>query len=229
MYLKKTVKAGLCIFTYRHYAFRYGKKSLRSKNHSETTPKQKEINRRISEDKKIWTLLENFQKGDLWVQFDYRADTRPGDMEAAFKNIQKLLHRAARILKRQEIRLTYMQMTERGVLGGLHHHIVFKNNFDPSILIPLWEHGKVIIDRIYSDNLIKLANYFVKGRSERGEKKYSQSRNLKSPRIKVEIMKSDRWSKDPKPSKGYIIHDLYNGYHEVTGYEYQRCVQKKIE
>lgn len=229
MYLKKTVKAGACIFTYKHHAFRYGKKYLRSANHSETTPKQREINRRISADKKIWTFLENFEKGDFWVEFNYRPDTRPNEIETAFKNIQKLLQRLARILKKQGIRLTYMQMTERGKLGGLHHHIAFKNNFDPALLIKLWENGKVITDKIYSDNLIKLAEYYVKGRSENGDKKYSQSRNLKQAVIKTEIMKNDKWEKDPKPRKGYVIHDLFNGYHEIIGYEYQRMIQKRIE
>lgn len=229
MYIQKTVKAGMCIFVYKHYSARYGKKRLRGKNIRETAPKQKIINRRISADKRLWTFLENFQKGDLWVELNYRLSERPGNMDAALKNIQTLLRPLARKLKAKGIRLTYMHCIEIGALGGVHHHIAFKNNFDPSLLVSLWKKGKVIIDTMYSDNLIKLAEYFVKGRNESSEKRYTQSRNLKVPVPHVKILKSERWKKDPQPPAGYVIHDLFNGYHDDIGYEYQRCIYRHNE
>lgn len=229
MYIQKTVKAGMCTFVYKHYSARYGKKSPRGRNIQKTSPKQKVINKRICADKRIWTFLENFQKGDLWVEFNYRLSERPGDMDAALANMQNLLRPLARKLKAKGIRLTYMHCIEVGRLGGVHHHIAFKNNFDPSLLVTLWEKGKVIIDRMYSDNLIKLAEYFVKGRSESSEKRYTQSRNLKVPVPHVKILKSERWKKDPVVPAGYYIHDLFNGYHDDVGYEYQRCIYRKNE
>lgn len=229
MYIQKTVKAGMCTFVYRHYSARYGKRGIRGGNTNRTTPKQKIINRRISSDKKIWTFLENFQKGDLWVEFNYRLSERPQNTEAALKNIQELLRPLARKLKAKGIRLTYMHCIETGALGGVHHHIAFKNNFEPSLLVSLWKKGKVIIDTMYSDNLIRLAEYFVKGRSESSEKRYTQSRNLKIPPVQIKILKSERWKKEPKPPAGYCIYDLFNGYHDDIGYEYQRCIYKKNE
>ena len=227
-YLKKTVSCGGNIFVYKYYAFRFGKRILRGRNRKETTPCQKAVNRRMRADKNIWIFLANFKQGDWWVEFNYRQGTRPDDIDTATEHIRNMRRKLARKLKRKGIELSYMQMTERGDYGGLHHHIIFHNNFDPGILKELWPYGKVIIDDVYSENLIKLAEYFVKGKKEENEKRYSRSRNLIVPEPKVEIMTRSSWTKEPKPKQGYEIYDLYNGYHDVIGYEYQRYIMKMI-
>ena len=227
-YLKKTVSLKGVIFVYKHHASRYGKKSLRGKNKQKTTPCQKEANRRMQADKNQWKLLANFEQGDWWVEFTYRQGTRPEDIDTAEEHIRKLCSKLYQRLKRKDIKLYYMRMTERGEYGGLHHHLVFRNNFDPGILKELWPYGKVIIDDIYSENLIKLAEYFAKGRKATNEKRYSASRNLIIPKPKVEIISRSSWTKEPKPKQGYEIYNLYNGYHNVIGYEYQRYIMKMI-
>lgn len=227
-YIKKTVTAGGNIIIYKHFSFRYGIKVPRGKKCGTTPPKQREVNRRIQADKKIWVFLENFKKGDFWIDLNYRQGERPDDLETASCDIEKVLHKLARQLKSKGIRLTYMRMTERGELGGVHHHLIIKNNFDIGILNKLWMKGKVIADRVYSENLIKLAEYFAKGRKETNEKKYSQSRNLIIPEPKVEVMTANRWREDIKPKKGYEIYNIFNGYHDLIGYEYQRIVMRRI-
>ncbi len=226
-YIEKCVKIKNYIFGYKHYAFRYGKKVPRSANTGKTPAKQKEVNRRIQADKKRWVLLENFEKGDWWVELTYRQGERPDTIDEAFRNVQALIRKLARILKKQGVRLTYMQMTERGEYGGLHHHIIIKNNFDIGILNKLWSFGKVIIDDIYSDDLLKLADYFAKGRKATSEKKYSQSRNLIIPKPETKVISAKAWKKTPQKA-GWEICDLYNGYHDETGYDYQRCVMRRI-
>lgn len=227
-YIKKSVKCGGCVFTYKHFSFRYGKKGIRGSNKKKTTPKQKEVNNRIKRDKKTWVFLENFHKGDVWVELNYRQGTRPDDIDTASKHIQDFLAKVSRAVKRKGGSITYMRVTERGEYGGLHHHIIFRNNFDKALLSKYWKHGKVIIDEVYSENLYKLASYYAKGRKEENEKKYSQSRNLVIPQAKVEVISASAWKEDPKPRPGYEIVDLYNGYHDIIGYEYQRMVQRLI-
>lgn len=227
-YLKKTVSCAGNIFVYKYFAFRHGKKVLRGRNKLKTPPCQKEVNRRIQADKNIWKFLANFKQGDWWVEFTYRQGTRPDDIDTAVEHIQKMSRNLYRRLQRKDIELFYMRMTERGDFGGLHHHIVFRNNFDPGILVKLWPYGKVIIDDIYSENLIKLAEYFAKGRKATNEKRYSATHNLVVPEAKVEIISRSSWTKEPKPKQGYEIYDLYNGYHDVIGYEYQRYIMKML-
>ena len=226
-YLKKTVIAGGNIFIYKHFAIRFGKKVLRGKKCGKTTPKQKEVNRRLQADKKRWVLLENFKKGDFFIDLNYRQGERPSDLDTASKEIEAVMKKLSRKLKAKGVKLTYMRLTERGDQGGIHHHLVLKNNFDISELERLWTKGKVIADRIYSDNLLKLADYFAKGRKMTSEKRYSQSRNLVIPKPKTEVITAKKWREDVKPQKGYEIHDIWNGYHDLIGYEFQRVVLKK--
>lgn len=227
-YIKKTVSCGGNIFVYKYYAFRFGKKVLRGTNKFKTPPCQKEVNRRIQADRNMWKFLANFKQGDWWVEFTYRQGTRPDDIDTASEHIQQTCRKLYKRFKRKGIELYYMRMTERGNFGGLHHHIIFRNNFDPGILVELWSYGKVIIDDVYSENLIKLAEYFAKGRKATNDKRYSSSRNLIIPEPKVEIISRSSWAKEPKPKQGYEIYDLHNGYHDVIGYEYQRYIMKML-
>ncbi len=228
-YIKRTTTAGENIFIYKCFSSRYGKKVPRGKKCGTTPPKQKEVNRRIQADKKMWVFLENFQKGDYWITLTYRREERPNDLETASSDIEKLLHKLARKLKAKGTRLEYMRLTERGELGGVHHHLIIKNNFDIGLLNGLWDKGKIEIDRVYSENPIKLAEYFAKGRKAGSEKKYSQSRKLIIPVPKVEVMTASKWRKEVKPPKGYEIYgEPFNGYHDTIGYEYQRVIMRRI-
>lgn len=227
-YIKKTVIAGGNVFIYKHFSFRYGKKVPRGKKCGTTPPKQREVNRRIQADKNIWEVLENFKKGDYWIEFNYRRAERPDDIEIAYADIENLLHKLARKLKAKGIRFTYKRMTELGEYGAVHHHLIVKNNFDIGIITRFWDKGKVIIDDIYSENLIKLAEYFAKGRKETNEKKYSKSRNIVTPEPIVEVMTASSWRKEVKPQKGYEIYNIFNGYHDTIGYEYQRVIMRRI-
>lgn len=227
-YIKKTVIAGGNIFIYKHYAVRYGKKVPRGKKCGVTPPKQKEVNRRIQADRKLWVVLANFKKGDYFIDLNYRREERPDDLDMASSDIEKVLHRLSRKLKAKGIRLTYMRLTERGEYGGVHHHLIIKNNFDIGLLNKLWTKGKVITDVIYSENLIKLAEYFAKGRKAGSEKKYSQTKNLIIPEPKVEVMNASSFRKEIKAQKGYEIYELFNGYHELIGYEFQRIIMRRI-
>ena len=133
------------------------------------------------------------------------------------------------ILANPNIKFTYMRLTERGEYGGLHHHLIIRNNFEIGELERLWTKGKVITDRIYSENLLRLADYFAKGRKPTSEKKYSQSRNLILPEIKTEIITASRWRENIKAKVGYEIHEIFNGYHDLIGYEYQKIIMRRLE
>ena len=228
-YLKKTVSAGGNIFIYKYFAVRFGKKYLRGKKCGRTPPKQKEINRRIQADKKRWLLLENFKKGDYWIDLNYRKGERPDDIETASKEIETVLKKLSRKLKTKNIKFTYMRLTERGEYGGLHHHLIIRNNFEIGELERLWTKGKVITDRIYSENLLRLADYFAKGRKATSEKKYSQSRNLVIPVPTTEVVSASRWRENIKPQKGYEIYEIFNGHHDLIGYEYQKIIMRRLE
>ncbi len=227
-YIKQTVRAGNTIFTYKYFSLRYGLRNIaRGPNEGRYTEYQKKINENLRNKKLIWYLCENFSKGDWWITLNYRRGERPEDIIRAESNLKKVLAKLRRQLKKQGIAFSYMAMTEQGKKGGLHHHIVIRNNFDVGMIIKnkMWPHGKVIIDDIYTESLCDLADYFVKGDSKESEKRYTRSRNLRPPKIKKTVVPAKGWAKAPKPKKGYDIAHQYNGFHDFSGYPYQEYTQ----
>ena len=225
-YIQKTIYAGEHIFTEKCFSARYGKKNVpRGPNIKKCSDEQKRRNELQKKKRIIWLICENFRKGDWWITFTYRRADRPEDLKSAKKQRKKFIRRLRDILKRMGIPFVYMAMTERGTKGGLHHHFIIRNNFDIGIIAKLWEWGKVIIDDIYSDSLYDVAEYFTKGDSEESEKDFTKSKNLRQPRIKIKVVKAERWVSDPKPKKDYYIVHLWNGFHDFSGFPYQEYVQ----
>ncbi len=225
-YIQKIVYAGRHIFTEKCFSARYGKKNIpRGPNTKECTDQQKRINDLQKKKRLVWLLCTNFCKGDWWITLNYRQGERPEDMQTAKNQRAKFIRRIREKLKRQGIPFVYMAMTERGVKGGLHHHLVVKNNFDIGLIVKAWEYGKVIIDDVYSESLYDVAEYFVKGDSEKSEKDFTRSQNLAKPKIKIKVIKAERWVSEPKPKKNYEIVHLWNGFHDFSGFPYQEYVQ----
>lgn len=242
-YLKTEVKCGPYIFTYKGFALRYLKKNARGPNIKITTEAQKARNQYYSRRKRIWLIATNFSKGDLWITLTYKKNNRPADMAGAKKDRTKFIRKIRNHCKKNNIRFIYMGMTEIGMRGGVHHHFIMKNGIDESKIFQAWKNfGFVKIGAIgdieteiqsdefdeyeeqkkhTEDDVIRLAKYFVKGDSDKSEKNYIQSRYLKQPKIRKQIIKAERWTGIPKPKKGYTIQSVYDGFHDFSGFPYQ--------
>lgn len=61
--------------------------------------------------------------------------------------------------------------------------------------------------------------------------RYSCSRNLKKPVVKVRIIRANTWREDPKPVKDYeLVKDsVKSGVSEVTGYGYQYYMLLRVD
>jgi len=219
------------MFRYKYHSARYGKKSGRGCNIKPTSEKQKFINKKISGQKRLWTICDNFEKDDYFITLTYRRDERPDSMDEAMECIKKFLAKLSRILKKRNTKLSYMQMTERGTKGGVHHHLLIKNRFDIGVIFEknLWPYGSVNIQRVYSDNLLKLGMYMLKGDSEASEKRYSQSRDIVAPEPEVKIIAAEKWTEVPKPVKGYEVINVSDGVDMEYGYPYQEYIMVKRE
>lgn len=100
-----------------------------------------------------------------------------------------------------------------------------------AVLYDLWPHGRphpTPLDG--SGNYRRLAEYLVKETAaafREGDapykKRWNQSKNLKEPTIRVEVVNARTWSREPRPRKGYALDkdSLRQGVHEITGYPYQ--------
>ena len=169
-YIEKTIVAGEHIFKEKGFSARYGKKNIpRGPNWNECTEVQRRRNELLKKKRIVWAICTNFKKTD--------------SMLVAKKHRSRFIRRLRDRLKKKNIPLTYTAMTERGIKGGLHHHLIIKNVFDIGIIINLREYGKVHIENIYTDSMYDLAMYFVKGDSEKSEKDFTSSRNMKKPEL----------------------------------------------
>lgn len=239
MYLKKTVNTPFAIFVYKYNSWRYGRKATRGPNGEKTNDRQKLINKRIARHKRIWTICDNFDKQDYYITLTYRMKDRPDSIDEAMKIISYELGKVSRILKSKEKKLKYFHICERGQKGAVHHHLLIKNNFSISDLelrrdgkkrkLNLWSYGKMMVEKVYSYDVIKLAKYFVKGDSEESEKRYSQSRDVICPEPKIEIIKAEKWRVIPEAKIGYDILEVQEGIDGMYGKGYQEYIQVRRE
>lgn len=232
-YIKEIVRAGPYIFTSKKFSLRYGRKNIpRGPNINKCSDKQKEINEFKKRRRLLWLFCENFKNGDKWITLTYSKGKRPDSMKEAEQDRRKFIRKLRDYYKKLGIPFVYMAMTERGERGGLHHHIVIRGNVDYNIIAKAWEHNggwqaKTIgVDNIggFTDDILNVGKYFVKGRSEKSEKSYTKSNNLRQPRIVVEIIKAERWTSKPRPKKGYDIIDIHDGFHDFSGFPYQEYI-----
>jgi len=231
MYLRKTVKTPCCIFRYHYYSSRYGKKSKREKNTLPSSECQKAINKRIASHKRLWLICRHFKQNDYFLTFTYRRRDRPGDINKAVKLMGKALSKLARMLKKKGIKLTYFHVCERGERGGIHHHVLIKNRFQIGELFnsDIWQYGKIMFELVYSKSVLKIAEYFIKGDSDKSEKRYTQSRDLIIPKPRTEIIKADSWNDKPRGMKGYNIINISDGIDSYSGKIYQEYILVKKE
>lgn len=233
-YIKKTITAGNYIFVEKHYAIRYGRKRLpRSSNIRHTSEQQKRINEFKKRRRLLWIFCANFVNGDKWIALTYNRGKRPESMERAKADRKRFLRKLRDWYRKNGIPFAYMAMTERGIKGGLHHHVVIRGVVDYNIIAKAWEkyggwQAKTIgVDNIggHTDDILNVGKYFVKGRSEDSEKDYTKSNNLRPPKIDSEIIEAERWTSKPRPKKGYTVLDIYDGFHDFFGMPYQEYIQ----
>lgn len=228
-YLKKTIIAGRTIEIRKSYAARYGcRGGRREKNHRPTPEDQRRVNERKAIDTLTWRLNANFGLGDVHLVLGYRRDENPTP-EQARRHLEDFLRRARKYCAAQGKPLRYVTVTEYK-RTRLHHHLVLPE-LPAAVLYALWPHGRphpTPLDG--SGNYRRLAEYLVKETAaafREGDapykKRWNQSKNLKEPTIRVEVVNARTWSREPRPRKGYALDkdSLRQGVHEITGYPYQ--------
>lgn len=226
-YIKRTttIKDGELIITEKKFSGRYGKKCIRSRNTGETIERQKAINRRRADERRILLGMNNFSLGDWWITLTYSRDNRPSAFDEAHKNFTKFL---AKLKRKYGADLKYMGKTELPSSGAVHHHLILCGNVDLKDVFSMWKFGNIKnVKQIYSVLDMELMNYFVKHDVESCvECKFTASRNLKKPDVKVEKIRSRSVLKKPRPKKGYVVTDIQE-YDDELGFAVQRYVMVK--
>ena len=228
-YIKKTVIAGDTIEIEKHYSARYGKRCSRSGNVNETRPEQAEVNKRQAEKTLRRLINANFGVGDIHLVLGYgRQHTRTP--EQARKDKEEFLRGYRQWCREQGQTPRYITVTEYEN-KRVHHHIVI-GSIPMTVLYRLWRWGRPHITPLdRSGNYGQLAAYLIKETSRTFDKagapqrkRWTQSKGLKKPVVKREVIQADRWNAQPKAVQGYYIprDSVTNGVYPVTGTPYQQ-------
>ena len=115
----------------------------------------------------------------------------------------------------------------------IHFHLLINREIDlyTEDIEKLWTSGmhKLVLYRGQAEDAIRLASYFVKEKrscyyekNEVFKRRYTSSKNLIKPQVKVETLKSNNWSNYIEPPKGYYVEtdSIVNGV-SLEGYPYR--------
>ncbi len=230
-YLEKITIAGKVKEVYKYHSSRYGKKGIeRSENINESPEAVKRVNERAAETKLRNLLNANFGYKDIHLVLTYRKDERPAP-ELARKQLEKFIRSLRANYRKLGAELKYITVTEYHN-KAIHHHVVLNNvsGYEISDFMDIWPYGQPRPTFLYkTGEYSQLASYLIKETSKTFNsenslygKRWCQSRNLKQPIIKKRIIHARTWRDQPKSSKDWIIYgEVENGYHEITGFEYQ--------
>ncbi|MGG7077628.1 rolling circle replication-associated protein [Clostridium sardiniense] len=198
------------------------RKHSRKRKEKESLTKQKNLNDKNAKKHLIRLLNTNFTDKDLSVTLTYDNENLPQSEEEARKDVINFLRRVKRYVKRNNLPdlkyiavIEYREQKEGKKAIRLHHHIVMSGDIDRDKVEDLWKKGRANADRLKADEFgyEGLARYISK--DPKGQKRWTQSRNLKQPIVKVNDFKySKRKVNELSKCQGdrQVFESLYKNY-----------------
>lgn len=213
----------------------------------ESLPKQKNLNDKNARRNLTRLLNNNFTDRDLVLHLTYKDGYLPKSEKEARRDVTNFLRRVKHYRKKQDLpELKYIAVVEyRDQEEGkkpvrLHHHIVL-SDMDRDVIENLWGKGRANADRLKADEFgyEALGKYITK--DPKGSKRWTQSKNLKTPTVKVNDFrfskrKIEEMSKYPDDK--FLFEKLYPGYiftkcdvqvNDIVGGTYMYLKMRKLE
>lgn len=231
MIKRETIVAGESIFT-RIYGTsdRKYQKGKRKKNMKPTPESVKEVNRRRAERELQIKINHNFKPGDLHIVLTY-SGKEPSKKEAK-KELRNFKDRLRRYFKKHNQEFKWIVVTEYEH-KRIHHHMII-SRIDTAELNHIWKNGYVRPAHLDSTgDYRKLASYLIKETDKTfrnhdavSRQRFSCSRNIVMPDVKVEEVSAKALVREPKPIKGYTIDEdsIYKGVNPITNVPYMEYV-----
>ncbi|MBB6622255.1 hypothetical protein H7E67_02320 [Clostridium gasigenes] len=188
------------------------RKQRRKKKQKESQKKQKNLNDKNAKKHLIRLINTNFKKRDLHVTLTYNKNNLPKSEYEARKDVANFIRRLKCYIKKNGLgELKYIAVIEYKESTGekeirLHHHLVINGIVDRDTIEEVWKKGYANADRLKPDDFgfEALARYISK--DPKGQKRWTQSRNLKQPTIKVNDYKYS----------GRKVYEIYRGERDIA-------------
>ena len=231
---RKKIKAGDVYEVEEFYCPRtIGKKYERGRRVNLTSEEQAKRNLALARKGLTRTINANFGGKDYFVllTFDWKAT-----VEEAKKEFGKFRDRLNYYRDKNGFsKLKYIAVVEsQGKNGRVHIHMIM-NAFEGlsmkealEILLEKWGRGTVLIKHLYKnqkDN--RLASYISKENIKKGAKRWSTSRNLKKPEIRIEQVKETKKKVPLRPPKGYqVVFSTEDFFEEIGWVRYMKAIRQ---
>lgn len=223
------------------------RKQKRKKKIKESLPKQKNLNDKNARKHLIRLLNNNFTDKDLVLHLTYKDENLPKDEKEARRDVTNFLRRVKHYRKKNGLgELKYIAVVEyRDQEEGkkairIHHHIVI-NDMDRDIVESLWGKGRANADRLKADEFgyEALGRYITK--DPKGSKRWTQSKNLKTPTVKVNDFRFSKRKIEEMakyPDDRAMFEKLYPGYiftkcdvqvNDIVGGTYMYLKMRKLK
>lgn len=174
-----------------------------------TSDDVRKINDRNASKQMARLFNANFNDSCWHFTLTYKKEPTLKESQVIEKNF---LRRLSYRMKKLGIKFKWVTATEYKA-SRIHHHLI--TNADPKIVIELWGMGHVFRTSLYSEpDYTQLAEYIIKETSKTFREKdcpfktrFSRSRNLILPEVRVEEVAASMLLKTPEPWKGYEMLD----------------------
>ena len=247
-YMVKTIKSGNILECEIYPVYQNRKDTPRRPKEFQSALAQKNLNDKNSRKYFVRLVNTNFSNKDLVITLTYKDRYLP-TQERAKKDMNNYIAKLRRYRKKNNLpELKYIYVIEwidevdqhKSKKVRMHHHIII-NEMDRDIAESFWGKGRVESKRLQPDEygLEGLARYMLK--QQKGQDKYSRSRNLKKPKMHKSVSKltkrkaeqiaknQNEWKElfESLYKKKYTFNDCSAMLSDYTGGFYLYCRMRK--
>ncbi|MEI3522788.1 MAG: hypothetical protein V8Q36_01010 [Anaerotignum sp.] len=167
----------------------------------------------------------NFRQGDLFLTLTFREKV---DVEDALRLFRNFISRLKRLRKRKGYsELKYLYVVESKRKREHIHLLINKMDISMKELSEVWGLGRVMVSILEpGGDYTGLAFYITKENYKEYGKRWSGSRNLEKPKVKVTLVSEEKKTKRMRVPKNYKVIEEVQYYSEITGHtRYVRAVK----
>lgn len=167
----------------------------------------------------------NFRQGDLFLTLTFREKV---DVEDALRLFRNFISRLKRLRKRKGYsELKYLYVVESKRKREHVHLLINKMDLTMKELKEVWGLGRVMVSILEpGGDYTGLAYYITKENYKEYGKRWSGSRNLEKPKVKVTLVSEEKKTKRMRVPKNYKVIEEVQYYSEITGHtRYVRAVK----
>lgn len=167
----------------------------------------------------------NFKEGDLFLTLTFRERV---DIKTALRLFRNFIERLKRLRKRKGYaELKYLYVVERKNKREHVHLVINKMDLTMKELKEVWGLGRVMVSILEpGGDYTGLAYYITKENYKEYGKRWSGSRNLEKPKVKVTLVSEEKKTKRLRVPKNYKVIEEVQYYSEITGHtRYVRAVK----